>query len=247
MRRSAEENEERANIRANVDKLGIDPRGFQVAVRLTKTMTPGERRDYQNGINATLEVNDFATQFSKYNTGNYDMMTWNYNPSFVPALVFDRFTGAKGTQASKLWTDPEARKLTDELLQTPVDQQQPFYTKLQQLYLKDAPMIVWATGEEVGQRLLLVRRVVALTDFKPERGVFVGLEEFVELRAGIRVGGQRSASSVCWKKRSTSCSRSSGPDSRGSPCSAPVPATLKICPCRLTSRSSPQRAYGCCS
>lgn len=99
------------------------------------------------GINATLEVNDFATQFSKYNTGNYDMMTWNYNPSFVPALVFDRFTGAKGTQASKLWTDPEARKLTDELLQTPVDQQQPFYTKLQQLYLKDAPMIVWATGE----------------------------------------------------------------------------------------------------
>lgn len=99
------------------------------------------------GINATLEVNDFATQFSKYNTGNYDMMTWNYNPSFVPALVFDRFTGSKEVQASKLWTDPEARKLTDELLQLPVDQQQPFYTKLQQLYLKDAPMIVWATGE----------------------------------------------------------------------------------------------------
>ncbi|WP_395713644.1 ABC transporter substrate-binding protein [Reyranella sp.] len=99
------------------------------------------------GVNATLEVNDFATQFSKYNTGNYDMMTWNYNPSFVPALVFDRFTGSKETQASKLWTDPEARKLTDELLQTPVDRQQPFYTKLQQLYVKEAPMIVWATGE----------------------------------------------------------------------------------------------------
>jgi peptide/nickel transport system substrate-binding protein len=99
------------------------------------------------GINATLEVNDFATQFSKYNTGNYDMMTWNYNPSFVPALVIDRFTGSKEKQASKLWTDPEARKLTDELLQTPVGEQQPLYTALQKLYVKDAPMIVWATGE----------------------------------------------------------------------------------------------------
>jgi peptide/nickel transport system substrate-binding protein len=99
------------------------------------------------GINATLEVNDFATQFAKYNSGNYDMMTWNYNPSFVPALVFDRFTGSKEAQASKLWTDPEARKLTDELLQIPVSEQQPFYTRLQKLYVKDAPMIVWATGE----------------------------------------------------------------------------------------------------
>lgn len=99
------------------------------------------------GINATLEVNDFATQFSKYNTGNYDMMTWNYNPSFVPALVFDRFTGSKEAAPSKLWTDPQARKLVDELLQKPVDDQQPFYTRLERLYVEDAPMIVWATGE----------------------------------------------------------------------------------------------------
>ncbi|MBS0224036.1 MAG: ABC transporter substrate-binding protein [Proteobacteria bacterium] len=99
------------------------------------------------GINAQLEVNDFATQFSKYNTGNYDMMTWNYNPSFVPGLVFDRFTGSKKMQASKLWTDPEARRLVDELLDTPISQQQPLYAQLQKLYVKDAPMIVWATGE----------------------------------------------------------------------------------------------------
>lgn len=99
------------------------------------------------GINASLEVNDFATQFAKYNSGNYDMMTWNYNPSFVPALIFDRFTGSKEVQASKLWTDPEARRVVDRLLEAPVDKQQAYYNDLQKLYLKDAPMIVWASGE----------------------------------------------------------------------------------------------------
>nr|WP_291977116.1 ABC transporter substrate-binding protein [Chelatococcus sp.] len=99
------------------------------------------------GINADLEVNDFATQFSRYNTGKYEMMTWNYNPSADPSLVIDRFTGAKETQASKLWTNPEARALTDKLLQTPIAEQQPIYDALHALYLQDAPMIVWATGE----------------------------------------------------------------------------------------------------
>jgi len=99
------------------------------------------------GINSELEVNDFATQFSRYNTGKYDMMTWNYNPSADPSLVIDRFTGAKETQASKLWTNPEARKLTDKLLRTPIAEQQPVYDSLHKMYLQDAPMIVWATGE----------------------------------------------------------------------------------------------------
>jgi len=99
------------------------------------------------GINAQLDIVDFATQFSRYNTGNYEMATWNYNPSADPSLVIDRFTGAKETQASKLWTNPEARELADKLLQTPIAEQQPVYDALHEMFIQDAPMIVWATGE----------------------------------------------------------------------------------------------------
>ncbi|MBB6014720.1 peptide/nickel transport system substrate-binding protein [Aquamicrobium lusatiense] len=98
-------------------------------------------------INAQLDIADFATQFSRYNTGNYEMATWNYNPSADPSLVIDRFTGAKDTQASKLWTNPEARALTDQLLRTPIAEQQPIYDALHEMFIQDAPMIVWGTGE----------------------------------------------------------------------------------------------------
>lgn len=56
--RSSNENEIRANIRENVEKLGIDSKAFQVAVRMAKGMTPGERQDYQTSITDTLEAID---------------------------------------------------------------------------------------------------------------------------------------------------------------------------------------------
>jgi hypothetical protein len=55
-RRSAEINDERATIRANVDKLGIDPKGFVHAVAQVKQMSNGERRDYQASVSRVLSV-----------------------------------------------------------------------------------------------------------------------------------------------------------------------------------------------
>ena len=55
-RRSAELNDERATIRENVDKLGIDPKGFVHAVAQIKQMSTGERRDYQTSVARVLAV-----------------------------------------------------------------------------------------------------------------------------------------------------------------------------------------------
>jgi hypothetical protein len=56
--RSANENEIRANIRSNVEKLGIPSKAWQVGVSMAKHMTVGERRDHEVGLKRVLSVLD---------------------------------------------------------------------------------------------------------------------------------------------------------------------------------------------
>lgn len=56
--RSQELNEERATIRENVEKLGIDPIAFQAGIRMVKAMTAGERSDYTVSLTRVLSVLD---------------------------------------------------------------------------------------------------------------------------------------------------------------------------------------------
>lgn len=98
------------------------------------------------GMNARIEVMDFATQLPKYYSGDYQMMTWNYAPTLDPALILDRVTGNKDDTASKIWDTPEAIELINELLATPVEDRQPVYDKVQAQFAKDAPMLIWASS-----------------------------------------------------------------------------------------------------
>jgi hypothetical protein len=52
--RSEAINDERAQIRTNVEKLGVPSKAFVQAVAQAKKMTPGERMDHQAGIERTL-------------------------------------------------------------------------------------------------------------------------------------------------------------------------------------------------
>jgi len=54
--RSKDLSEDRKTIRENVEKLGIHPLAWQHAVKITKDMTEGDRRDYQVGMNRVLKV-----------------------------------------------------------------------------------------------------------------------------------------------------------------------------------------------
>jgi peptide/nickel transport system substrate-binding protein len=99
------------------------------------------------GVNAEIEIIDFATQLQKYYSGDYQIMTWNYAPTLDPALLLDRITGSKESQKSKLWDNPKARVLVNDLLRASADKRQPIYDEINKLYLEDAPMLVWSSGQ----------------------------------------------------------------------------------------------------
>lgn len=56
--RSRALNEERKQIRENVDKLGITPNAFTVALAMTRDMTAGERADYTASLTSVLGALD---------------------------------------------------------------------------------------------------------------------------------------------------------------------------------------------
>jgi len=45
------------------------------------------------GINADVEVLEFATQFQHYYAGMYQMSIWNLTPYLDPIYIFERFVG----------------------------------------------------------------------------------------------------------------------------------------------------------
>ncbi|MBB4277839.1 ABC transporter substrate-binding protein [Rhizobium mongolense] len=98
----------------------------------------------QQGLNAELDVVDFAAQLPRYNSGDYNMMTFDYSPVLDPALLLDRFIGSKAVNRGKVWDNPQARKLVDQIFATDPDKRQPLYDEIQRLYLEDAPMVVWS-------------------------------------------------------------------------------------------------------
>lgn len=56
--KSSELNDQRANIRENVEKLGISAEAFQVGLRMAKGMTKGERADYSDSLTRVLSAID---------------------------------------------------------------------------------------------------------------------------------------------------------------------------------------------
>ncbi len=99
------------------------------------------------GLNAELEVLDFASQLPKYFSGEYDLMTFNYAITLDSALTVDRFTGMRAAEASKVWNNAEARELVTQLAATPVSERRPLYEKLHALYMEDPGLLIWASGE----------------------------------------------------------------------------------------------------
>lgn len=97
------------------------------------------------GINAEVQVLEFATQFQRYYSGNYQMMVWNLTSYLDPIFLFERFIGDKSKQADKVWDDPKARALLTRLFaaETP-EARQPVFDDLHRLFLEDAPLVVWA-------------------------------------------------------------------------------------------------------
>ncbi|HLW92706.1 MAG TPA: ABC transporter substrate-binding protein [Roseiarcus sp.] len=96
------------------------------------------------GINAEVDVVDFAKQYDRYYKGAFQLMTWDTTPYLDPILIFDRFIGDKSKQPEKIWDDPKAIDLLNQLYQTSDPaKRQPIFDELHRLYLADAPLVAW--------------------------------------------------------------------------------------------------------
>ena len=109
------------------------------------------------GINARIEVLEWATQLDRYNTGKYQISSFTFSSRIDPALSFEQFSGDKTAQPRKVWDDPQAQKLIDEsFLESDPARRQALFDQLHALMLEQTPLLVlyngadaWATGKRV--------------------------------------------------------------------------------------------------
>jgi peptide/nickel transport system substrate-binding protein len=114
------------------------------------------------GINADIEVLDWATQLDRYNKGNYQMQSFSYSARFDPALGFEQFAGPKDKQPRKVWETPEALALIDKSMDVADKaERQKLFDELHKRAIAEVPLIIYFNGLDVIAHSKRVR------DFQP--------------------------------------------------------------------------------
>ncbi|MAN76558.1 MAG: ABC transporter substrate-binding protein [Rhizobiales bacterium] len=104
-----------------------------------------------SGINATIEVLEWATQLDRFNSGNYQAMAFNYSNRADPALAYSAVLASKEDRANAIWDNPEAIALLDDLLQTAEPaERQALFDQLHEQFIEDVPLLMLANGLDVG-------------------------------------------------------------------------------------------------
>jgi peptide/nickel transport system substrate-binding protein len=94
------------------------------------------------GINAEIEVLEWATQLDRYNKGNYQMQAFSYSSRFDPALGFEQISGPKDKQPRKVWEDPEALALIQKsMVVTDTAERQKIFDELHKRFIEQVPTI----------------------------------------------------------------------------------------------------------
>lgn len=95
------------------------------------------------GINIELEVLEWATQLDRYQSGNYQLMSFSYSARVDPFMTYDSILGDRRKSKRKVWDNPAAIALLEQAGNTaePAVRQQAF-DQLHRLMLKDLPLIV---------------------------------------------------------------------------------------------------------
>ncbi|QNK67533.1 ABC transporter substrate-binding protein [Variovorax sp. PAMC26660] len=110
------------------------------------------------GINAQLEVLEWATQLDRYNSGNYQISSFSYSSRLDPALSYEQFSGPKDKQARKVWEDPQALKLIDDsFAESDPKKRQALFDQIHALMIQQVPMVMlfngldaWAVRKRIG-------------------------------------------------------------------------------------------------
>lgn len=75
------------------------------------------------GMNAQLEVMDWATQLAYYQAGKFQLSSFSYSVLTDPALRYAKLIGSKSERATVQWDDPIARMLLGDLLAQSADEE----------------------------------------------------------------------------------------------------------------------------
>lgn len=103
------------------------------------------------GLNIQIETLEWGTQLERYQSGNYQMMSFSYSPRFDPALSFDSVMGDKTKEPRKVWDNPEAQVLLREAArETDTSKRQALFDRLHTMMIEDVPMIIIYNGMTIG-------------------------------------------------------------------------------------------------
>lgn len=117
------------------------------------------------GINAEIEVLEWATQLDRYNSGKYQMMSFSYSARLDPALSFEQFMGPKDKQPRKVWDSPAAQKLLDRtMVEADPAARGAIFDEMHRMMLNDVPLVILYNGATVWAQS---RRI---TGFRPWEG-----------------------------------------------------------------------------
>lgn len=103
------------------------------------------------GINAEIEVLEWASQLDRFNSGKYQIMAFNYSNRTEPALAYQTVVGSKAKKANAVWDDADVSKLVNQVLQeTDQAKRQAIFDDLHTRFLEQAPLVMLANGLDVG-------------------------------------------------------------------------------------------------
>jgi peptide/nickel transport system substrate-binding protein len=94
------------------------------------------------GINARIEVLDWATQLSNYQKGRFQISSFSYSARFDPALTYDLLLGDKKSRPTVQWESADAAKLLAAALSTDdAAQRRGIFGQLHVAMARDVPVI----------------------------------------------------------------------------------------------------------
>jgi peptide/nickel transport system substrate-binding protein len=101
------------------------------------------------GINAQIQILEWATQLDRYNKGNFQMSSFSYSARLDPALSYEEFAGNKDKQPRKVWDDPKALELIDQSYnELDPAKRQAIFDTLHPMQMEQVPLIILSNGNQ---------------------------------------------------------------------------------------------------
>ena len=102
------------------------------------------------GLEARVNVMEFAAQMDRYYKGNFQLSIFNAVQYLDPVFSFDRYIGGPSASGDKVWRTTAANALLSRLFAAPDKAaKQAAFDDLHRQYLEDVPAAIWANRSTI--------------------------------------------------------------------------------------------------